>query len=137
MTAVAILHREEILHGLASGKRLSDLTAQLGVSPQAISKVLSNDPEYAAAIEQGHAVKLDRAEAQLEQAREQVDVSRARAVWDAYRWRAGVEASYRWGQKSEVKHIDAAPQLQIVIVAPQPSNANVTEKVLNPLPSGT
>ena len=117
MTAVAILHREEIIDALASGKRLSDLTADLGISsPNSISKALKDDPDYIAAIEQGHACKLDRAERQIEEAKEQVDVSRARAVWDAYRWRAGVEASHRWGAKQEITHHGGAPALQITIV---------------------
>ena len=98
--AIAIVHRDTILARLAEGQRLSDIAPELGLaSPNSISKVLKDDPEYAAAIESGHAVKLDRAERMIEDAQDQVDVSRARALHSAYAWRAGVEASHRWGAK--------------------------------------
>lgn len=100
MTALAIQRRDEIIAGLAEGKRLSDLN--LGVSRQAISKVLKDDPEYRSAIEAGFTARLDEAEKAIENAAEQVDVARARARFQAVAWRAEREFPSRWGQKQEV-----------------------------------
>ena len=100
-TAIAIQHRDTILHRLAAGQRLSEIAPDLGVSPQAISKILTADPDYKAALETGFEVKLDNAERAIEDAAEQVDVSRARALWTAISWRAGVEVPARWGRVAE------------------------------------
>ena len=110
MTALAILHRDAILAEIASGKRLSDIAPKYGVCPEAISKPLRNDPDYRAAIESSFEQRLDAAENQIQAASEQVDVSRARAYHDALKWRAGVECSHRWGQRTHVE-VDIGPRL--------------------------
>lgn len=106
MTAIAIQHREEILQDLAQGKRLYEIAPKLGISsPNSISKVLKDDPAYRDAIESGWERKLDTVEQKIESAVDQVDVSRARALWSAYSWRAGVEVPHRWGQKQQVLNL--------------------------------
>lgn len=119
VTAVALQHRDTILQSIAAGKRLSDLSIDLGVTPQAISKVLVNDPEYQAAIECGHALRLDQAEQAIEAAAEQVDVARAGASWRAVSWRAERECAHRWGAKQEVRHVGQAPAMVVIVAAPQ------------------
>lgn len=102
MTAVALQHREAILQSIANGKRLTDLSEQLHVSPQAISKVLVKDPEYQAAIELGHAIRLDNAERAIEAASDQVEVARASASWRSIAWRAEKEVPSRWGNRMNI-----------------------------------
>jgi len=46
MTAVAILHKDEILKRVAKGDKISDIGKAYNVSQQAISKQLLNDPEW-------------------------------------------------------------------------------------------
>ena len=113
MTSIAILHRESIIEQLAAGKRLSDVVAALGVSPQAISAVLRTDPEYRAAIEAGFAVRLDQSEQAIEDSVDQLDVARARARFQSVAWRAERECPGTWGQRSAVA-IDAALTVHVV-----------------------
>jgi len=46
MTAVAVLHKEEILKRVAKGDKIADIGKTYKVSHAAISKQLSNDPEW-------------------------------------------------------------------------------------------
>ncbi len=103
MTAIALQHRDSILSDLAAGKRLSDIAPVLGVSVNALSKVLKNDPDYRAAIESSFDVRIDKAEDAIQDAQEQVDVSRARAYHDALKWRSGVECS-KFLPKQQIEH---------------------------------
>lgn len=99
MTALAIIHKDRILEHLAQGGKLDDL--KLGISRQAISKALSDDPDYQAAMIEYHASRLDTAEQAILDATEQVDVARARALHSAYAWRAEREQRRIWGQRDE------------------------------------
>jgi len=102
MTAIAIIHRDAILEDIRAGKRLSDIAPKLGVSVNAVSKALKDDPDYREAMELSFERRLDAAEDAIQAAPEQVDVSRARAFHDALKWRAGVEVPQRWGQRNHL-----------------------------------
>ncbi len=102
MTAVAIIHRDRIIQELAKGQRLSDIAPSLGVSTNALSKVLKTDPEYRNAIEAGFHVRLDIAERSIEEAVDQVDVARARTRFQSVAWRAEREFPATWGAKQQV-----------------------------------
>ncbi|MFZ2542111.1 MAG: hypothetical protein WAW75_10130 [Gallionella sp.] len=101
MTAVAIQYRDQIIAGVSQGNRLTDVIRELGlaVTPQALSKVLTSDPDYAAAVHIGTIARLDKAEDELHEASEQVDVSRASAYHRAISWRAEREVPDRYGIK--------------------------------------
>jgi hypothetical protein len=101
---VAIEHRDAIIEHLAKGDRLIDVIAALNldVGRGVISHYLKSDPEYREAIEQGFMVRLDRAENGIEQANEQLDVARARALFQSVAWRAEREFPEVWGAKSQV-----------------------------------
>ena len=90
-----------IIERVGQGQRLTDVIAELGlkVTPQALSKVLTSDTDYAAAIHVGTVSKLDRAEKDIQDAAEQVDVSRASAYHRAISWRAEREVPDRYGIK--------------------------------------
>lgn len=100
MTAIALLNRDKILRHLEQGGKLDDLN--LGVSRQAISKSLKDDPEYQDAMIAYHASRLDIAEQAILDAADNVDVARARALHQAYSWRASVEQRRIWGQQPSV-----------------------------------
>lgn len=110
--AVAILRRDEVLAGLAEGKRLSDLN--LGVSPQAISKALRDDQEYRDAMEAGYYLRLDAAEKAIEDSVDSVDVARARARFQSVGWRAEREFPARWGARPE----QVAAGVTVILRAP-------------------
>ena len=105
MTAVAIIHKDSIIEQVAKGVRLADIAKPLGISSEAISKQLKHDPDYQQAMISYHASRLDKAEAMIEAASDQVDVARARALWSSYCWRAEREQSRIWGQRQEVTSI--------------------------------
>ena len=95
MTALAVLHKDDIIRHLEQGKTLAELN--LGISPQAISKALKDDPDYNDAMVEYHASRLDLAERMILDAIDQVDVARARALHSAYSWRASKEQRRVWG----------------------------------------
>ena len=46
MANIATIHREEILDRISKGEYVKDIAIALGVTKQAISQVLKDDPEY-------------------------------------------------------------------------------------------
>lgn len=108
MTAIAIERKAEVLQHLSNGKRLSDIAPLLGVGVTAISNALKDDKEYRDALHVGFSRRIDMAEDAISEAREQVDVSRARAYWGAMAWRAEREFPDRWGTKPLQVNIGAA-----------------------------
>ena len=88
MTAVAILHRDAIIQRVAQGDRLVDIGAHYGVTYAALSLVLSKDPEYQAARQNGLDAKLEQRESELEIAPDGLTVARARELLSHARWRA-------------------------------------------------
>lgn len=113
--AVAVLHRDTIIEKVAQGVRVSTLAQALGVSHQAISKYLKQDPDYLEALEAGLEARLDQAEISIEEAADNVAVARARARHQAATWRCEREANGRWGVKSHVtvEHVgDLAEKLR-------------------------
>jgi hypothetical protein len=88
MTALAILHKDEIIRRVSQGHSLSSIAQSLGLSKQAISKQLTDDPEYQAAIQDYHDSRIDAAEQMILESVDQVDVARARSYWSSVSWRA-------------------------------------------------
>lgn len=102
ITALALIKKNEIVNRVAQGHKLKDISAEIGISPQAISKQLKDDPDYQAAKVSYHTIRLDDAEEKIEQAIDQVDVARARAVWQSRSWRAEREIPELWGGKPTI-----------------------------------
>ena len=101
MTAIAIIHKAEIIQGLLHGKRLSDIASELGVSHQALSEPLKDDPDYIAAMDASLDVRMDQREDQLEEAQDQLAVARARELLSHARFRAERLAPQRWGKQPD------------------------------------
>jgi len=122
MTSLAILHKEEILNRVSQGERLSSIAISLGISKQAISSQLTNDPDYQAAYQSFHDARLDNAEGLLESAVDQIDVARARELWKAYSWRAE-RLDRRYAAKQE-----ASGQSITIVIAPTDSDGRIIEQ---------
>lgn len=104
MTALAIQHRETILEQLASGRLLKQIAKDLGVSKQAIQAPLANDPEYKAALEAQADALIQDAMVETWEAREALDIARAREMRTAaFRYAESVDAK-RWSVKHQVEH---------------------------------
>tara|TARA_R110000868_G_scaffold139445_4_gene354276 strand:- start:6602 stop:7009 length:408 start_codon:yes stop_codon:yes gene_type:complete len=102
MASLPVQHRQLIIDTLIKGEYVGKLAPQLGITPNAITNALSNDPEYRAAREIGIESRLEQKERDLEVAESGLCVSRARELLAHQRWRAAVEAPERWGEKKQL-----------------------------------
>lgn len=102
MTSIAILNKQSIIEQVAQGIRLADIAEQLGITRQAISLALTDDPEYQAAQLNHHAARIDKGERMMEDANDALSLARARELHKAYSWRASVEMARIWGNKQEL-----------------------------------
>lgn len=102
-TAVAILHRDEIIKLAATGAKLSEIAGKFGITPSGISQQLSKDPEYLAARETAAELRLDGRERELETCEpDSAEISRARELLSHQRWRCEREFPHRWGNRTQV-----------------------------------
>ena len=107
MTAVAILHRDEIIQRIREGAILREIAADLGIAKQSISAVLKDDPEYQAAhIDQVESM-IEHAKVETWAAREPHDIARAREMAKfAFRYAEAVNPA-KWSPKREVLNLHA------------------------------
>jgi len=100
MTAIAILHKDEILKRVAAGDKISDIGKAYNVSHAAISKQLSSDPEYIDARMSGALARIEYWEQEIEAIKEgtsMVMLGRAKEMLSHARWRAEREFPSQWG----------------------------------------
>lgn len=93
-TPIALQHKAEILDRVADGERLCDIAATYGVTAMAISKYLTNDPEYQAVREIAALKRIEHWEKELEAINEDssnVMMQRADRMLAHQRWRAEKE----------------------------------------------
>jgi len=100
MTAIAVLHKEEILKRVANGDKIADIGKTYKVSHAAISKQLSNDPEWIEARKVGALSRIEFWEKEVEAINagsSQVELGRAKEMLSHARWRAEREFPGQWG----------------------------------------
>ena len=100
MTAIAILHKDEILKRVAKGDKISTIGESFGVSQQAISKQLLKDPEWVEARMSGALARIEHWEKEVEKIdpdTNQVMLGRAKEMLSHARWRAEREFPSQWG----------------------------------------
>jgi len=100
MTAIAVLHKDEILKRVAKGDKISDIGETYNVSHAAISKQLSSDPEYIEARMSGALARIEHWEKEIEAINagsSQVELGRAKELLAHARWRAEREFPAQWG----------------------------------------
>ena len=81
MTAIAVLHKEEILKRVAAGDKIADIGKTYGVTHSAISKQLLKNPEWTEARMSGALARIEYWEKEIEATNEgtsQVVLGRAR-----------------------------------------------------------
>ena len=108
--AAAKEHKQEILERVAAGEKLRDIGKSYGVTANAITNVLVDDPDYQLARVSGLESRLDQREHELEESNDQVSVSRARELLSHARWRCEREAPHKWGAK-QIMALVAPPSL--------------------------
>ena len=107
--AVAIVHKDQILHRVSIGHRICDIAADYQVTQPAISNILGNDPDFLQAREIGAHARIENWEKEIEAIgpdSEQVMLARAREMLSHARWRAEREFPERWGNKTQVTFRD-------------------------------
>ena len=100
MTAIAVLHKDEILKRVAAGDRIADIGKAYSVSQAAISKQLSSDSEYIEARMSGALARIEKWEKEVEAINagsSQVELGRAKEMLSHSRWMAEREFPGRWG----------------------------------------
>lgn len=99
--AIAILRKDEILAKVRDGYILSEIAADLGISKQAISFQLKDDPEYQEAKKEQVESMIAECKKETWAASEPVDIARAREMTKfAFRYAESVDPA-RWGQRSQ------------------------------------
>jgi hypothetical protein len=100
MTAIAILHKDEILKRVAKGDRITDIGKTYNVSQAAISKQLLSDPEWREARMSGALARIEHWEKEVEAINagsSQVELGRAKEMLSHHRWMAEREFPTQWG----------------------------------------
>ena len=100
MTAIAVLHKDEILKRVAKGNKIADIGKTYGVSHAAISKQLLKDPEWIEAHMSGALARIEHWEKEVEAINagsSQVELGRAKEMLSHARWRAEREFPTQWG----------------------------------------
>jgi len=83
MTAIAVIHKDEILKRVAKGDKISDIGKPYNVSQAAISKQLLKDPEWVDARMSGALARIEHWEKEIEAINEgtpQVVLAHARHI---------------------------------------------------------
>jgi hypothetical protein len=116
-TAIAIVHKQEILEQIAKGKLLKEVAAMFGVSKQAIWEPLKDDPDYRQAITLQCAALIEEAKQLTWAAREGLDIARAREIskW-AFRYAESMDKG-TWGQHGNSININANGPVSIAVVS--------------------
>ncbi len=100
MTAIAVLHKDEILKRVAKGDKIADIGKTYNVSHAAISKQLLKDPEWVEARMSGALARIEHWEKEVEKIdpdTNQVMLGRAKEMLSHARWRAEREFPSQWG----------------------------------------
>ncbi len=100
MTAIAVKNKSEILKRVANGDKIADIGKTYKVSHAAISKQLSNDPEWIEARQVGALSRIEFWEKEVEAINagsSQVELGRAKEMLSHARWRAEREFPSQWG----------------------------------------
>lgn len=91
---------EKLIELISAGESFKNIGEKLGCSPQAIHQHIENKPHIKIAQRTGYVSRMERREAEMESAREQVDVSRTRELLGHARWLAERGDPERWGAKA-------------------------------------
>src|SRR3990167_9616485 len=106
---------EKLLDGIAAGRSLKSLGEEFNVSDQAIYRRLIEHPDYKPRQAVGLELRMDKREAELEEADTNVHVTRADRLLGHARWLGERLARSVLGQAVAVTGSDGGPlQVQIV-----------------------
>jgi hypothetical protein len=100
MTAIAVLHKDEILKRVAKGDKIADIGKTYNVSHAAISKQLLKDPEWIEAHMSRALARIEHWQKEVEAINagsSQVELGRAKEMLSHARWRAEREFPTQWG----------------------------------------
>lgn len=100
-TAIAVIHRDQILEYLREGKILREIAQIYGCSKQALHRYLKDDPEYHEAQREQAEAMIEEAKIETWSARDPVDIARAREVSKfAFRYAESINPE-RWSPRRD------------------------------------
>ena len=141
MTALAIIHKQDIISRLSAGETITSIGKSLNITKQAISQYLHNDPEYIAARIEFHGSRLDQVEVDIKGASDALDLARTRELATMYRWRAERECRDLYGKDTAptppaelLNTVSAALLLRVANLLPKQSNV-IHEHDVTPPPT--
>jgi hypothetical protein len=126
--SIAIKRKPEILRRMATGEPLTKIALDLGYTSNAgIIERLGNDPDYELALQQGAFARLEKREGELEQAADNVSVTRADRLLGHARWLAERIDRKRFGDQP-VAAVSGAALADLLLAV---SNRMLQEKQIN------
>jgi hypothetical protein len=121
----------KILDMMAHGKGLTTIAREFGVSPQAIDQFIENHPDLKRHQRVGLQARMETREGELEQASEQVEVSRSRELLAHARWLAE-RLDERFSPKGQL-HVSGTLSLDMLLEAAEPEPIDVpSEDISHP-----
>lgn len=97
-----VAQRETIIRRLSAGDMVGAIAADLGVHRFSISRRMTHDADYQAAMTEGLEARLELREQELEGATDPVCLARTRELLSHARWRAERLNSSKYGQRPTV-----------------------------------
>ena len=104
-TSVALRNKSQIIDALEEGKLLRQISAQNGVSKQALSQALMDDPAYERAKFLGMRSRMEEQYEAIINAQDAIDIARAREAFRAASWFAEREYPAQWGNKQTITQV--------------------------------
>jgi hypothetical protein len=115
--SIPITNKQAIINRLATGERLKDIAHDYGITSQAISLELADDPDYKQAMLLSVDAKLDKREEELELCSDQLTFSRARELLSHARWQAERIHRAKYG-KDTIDAPTSAPTFNVILSSP-------------------
>lgn len=120
-TALAIIHKDDILQRLSNGEQLVSIARSMSITPAAISQQLADDPAYQAAREDCLDARMIMREGMVEDAPDMLNLARAKELLRHSEFRASTEAPKRWGKTNTDAPVQIAPVFNVIMNSPTPA----------------
>ena len=114
MTALAIIHKADIIEKVAQGVKLKVIAKDYGISAPALSQQLTNDPDYKQARIMGLSQRLDDRETEVEEASDMLNLARSKELLSHARWRCETEGRDVWSKQQPAININLGNSQSVI-----------------------
>lgn len=102
---------------LAEGALTKHIAQHLGISREALSRALTDDPEYQQAMREALDARMEQREEELEGAQDGITLARARELLSHARWRAERLNPAKYGAQKQAVAIQTEGPAKIMVVS--------------------